>query len=202
MSTVIAYISWEHAAFVGFSSLPPSSRCLIRVNGSTPGYGFFPAENTSHIVTPKDHCNINILSYRYHWILKRYPPHQFSQWRCHHGGSPLPSTSLGVWSESLPHCPGDQSVWSSSWHRCPLTDQSLLPSAQSSRQSFMGKEVIYVTYMMSFKTSHAVPSSHVSVNKLLCCQVWHSLSNLQTHWEEFALNSCNLKDIETNTTSL
>ena len=49
------YISSEHAAFCGFSSLCPVCSALSRLMAGIPRYGTLPQLNISQIVTPNDH---------------------------------------------------------------------------------------------------------------------------------------------------
>ena len=59
---VLTYTFSVHAALFGLSNLFPSSKYLMSVNGSTPGYGLRPRLNTSQHVTPNDHCMHRIIA--------------------------------------------------------------------------------------------------------------------------------------------
>ena len=50
------HICSEQAALLGISRRCPCWSRSGRTWASTPGYGFLPPLNTSHIVTPNDHC--------------------------------------------------------------------------------------------------------------------------------------------------
>ena len=52
------YISSEHAAFCGFSSLCPVCTALRRLMAGIPEYGTLPQLNISQTVTPNDHYTI------------------------------------------------------------------------------------------------------------------------------------------------
>ena len=52
------YTFLVQAALLGLSSLFPSSKYLMSVKGSTPGYGLRPRLNTSQHVTPNDHWKV------------------------------------------------------------------------------------------------------------------------------------------------
>ena len=50
------HICFEQAALLGISRRYPCWSRSGRTWASTPGYGFLPPLNISHIVTPNDHC--------------------------------------------------------------------------------------------------------------------------------------------------